>query len=309
MKSIIVSLVVVGLVSLGLTFLLKNRGASSSLSRVSNSKIQVTTSFYPLAFFTSEIGKNQVAVTNLTPAGAEPHDYEPSAQDIAQLETAELLIVNGAGFEPWLSKVMPDLKAKKIPVLAAAEDLVSLQIEADGETLSDPHVWLDPVLAKQEVAKIAQALMEVDPEHRVEYEANTQQLQAKLDALDQEFRVGLAVCRQKNIVTSHQAFGYLASRYGLKQVAITGLASDLEPTPAELAKIVRFAKDTDVKYIFFETLVSPRLADTIAQEIGAQTLVFDPLEGLTAEDQAAGLDYFTVQRDNLSHLKTALECQ
>jgi zinc transport system substrate-binding protein len=305
-KGIAVGLMVGTLIALG-WWLNQNVINQTSVSDLPSNKLQVAASFYPLSYFASEVGKDQVEVKNLTPAGAEPHDYEPNAQDITQLEKTDLLLVNGLGFEPWLDKVQSDLEAKGIQVVAVAEGLASLESE-DG-TVPDPHIWLDPVLAQQEVLKIAQAMSQVDPTNQTVYEANSQQLVAKLKALDQDFRQGLAQCQQKNILTSHQAFGYLASRYGLTQVSLTGLSPDQEPTPAELGQVAQFAKANQVKYIFFETLVSPRLAETLAREVGAQTIVFNPLEGLTSEDQAAGLDYFSVQRDNLSHLRTALECQ
>jgi zinc transport system substrate-binding protein len=291
--------VLIFLLLLILGVLLPNKKASSPLLP-SNQKIKVAASFYPLYYFVSEVGKDMVDVTNLTPAGAEPHDYEPNAQDIAKLETTQLVVVNGVGLEPWWDKVRGDLQQKKVKTLEVADGMVPL---------ADPHIWLDPVLAKQEVIKITSTLSEVDPEHKMAYETNSKQLQEKLDALDVQFQESLSHCNQKNIIASHQAFGYLAQRYGLHQLAISGISPEQEPTPAELGKITQFAKNNKVKYIFFETLVSPRLAETLADEVGAQTLVFDPLEGVGPEDQAKGKDYFSVQKENLDNLKIALECK
>ncbi len=271
-------------------------------------KILVVTSFYPLYFLTSRIGADQIELLNLTPSGAEPHDYEPNARDITMLEKSALVIVNGAGLEPWYEATKKDLQKNKVRVLEAAKDLDRLQVMEGGKSVTDPHVWLDPVLAAQEVTKITQALSEVDPDHRSIYEANGRRVNDELAVLDQEFSQGLAQCRQKNIITSHQAFGYLAARYQLHQIAIAGISPDSDPTPAELGRIVQFSKAQKVKYIFSEALVSPRLAETLAEEVEAKVLVFDPLEGLTPEDQAAGKDYFSIQRDNLRLLRTALEC-
>ncbi len=266
---------------------------------IQNSQIKVTASFYPLSYFTAEIGKEKVAVTNLTPAGAEPHDFEPNTQDIVKIEESQILILNGAGFEPWADKITPDLENKQVRVLKVAEGLATLE--------NDPHVWLDPQLVKQATAIITNALIDIDPQNSSFYETNNKVISEKLDSLDQSFKEGLANCQKDFFVTAHNAFGYIARSYGIKQIPISGLSPDEEPSPAELGEITKFAKENNIKYIFFETLVSPRLAKTVATEIGAQTLVLNPLEGLT-QDQQAGKDYFGVQRENLDNLKIALEC-
>ncbi len=272
----------------------------TSTPQSTNKKIQVIVSFYPLYFFASEIGKDKADVVNITPSGAEPHDYEPSTQDIAQIEKSDVLILNGGQLESWGDKIKENLGGKKVMVVTAAEGLT---------TQNDPHVWLDPILAKKEVEVIIQAFIKVDPMNKNYYEQNAKQLQEKLDILDSQFRQGLQQCQQKNIVTSHAAFGYIASRYNLKQVPISGLSPDSEPSPKKLSDIAQFAKTNNVKYIFFETLVSPRLAQTIANEVGAKTLVFNPLEGLTKEQEEAKKDYLSIQRENLDNLKIALECK
>ncbi len=272
-------------------------------------KVQVVTSFYPLYFFASQIGGDKAEVANITPAGAEPHDYEPSTQDIAHMENASVLVLNGGGLEAWGEKIKENLRNSNVEIVNAADGLVTQEVEEEGEVIKDPHVWLDPVLAKKEAQKIAQAFIKVDPANKSFYENNEKSLENKLDSLDSSFRTGLQVCQQTNIVTSHAAFGYLASRYGLKQVSITGISPDQEPSPKELGDVAKFAKENNVKYIFFETLISPKLSETIAKEVGAKTIVFNPLEGLTTEEISSGKDYFSVQRENLASLRTALECK
>jgi zinc transport system substrate-binding protein len=269
----------------------------------------VVASFYPLYFFASQIGGDKAEVTNITPAGAEPHDYEPSTQDIVHIEKASILILNGGQLEAWGDKVKEDLKGKYVEVVTAADGLANQEVQEEGELIKDPHVWLDPVLAKKEIQTIAQAFIKVDPANTDFYEANEKSLESKLDLLDQSFKVGLQSCQQKNIVTSHAAFGYIASRYGLKQVSISGLSPDQEPSPKQLADVAQFAKANNVKYIFFETLISPKLSETIAKEVGAKTIVFNPLEGLTSDEQSAGKDYLSIQQDNLASLRVALECK
>ena len=274
-----------------------------------NYKIKIATSFYPLYFITSEIAKEKAAVVNLTPSGAEPHDFEPNTQNITNIYESRLLIINGSGFEPWVEKIEEDLRDKNVNILAVAKDLARSEIDEQGGMIKDPHVWLDPILAKQIVIIIKEAIKLIDPENKSFYEENGMKLESKMDELDEAFDQGLSECRLKNIVTSHAAFGYLAKRYGLYQIAITGISPDEEPSAQDLADIADFAKNNSVKYIFFETLVNPRLAQTIADEIGAKTLVFNPLEGLTAEEKSAGSNYISIQKENLENLKTALDCK
>jgi zinc transport system substrate-binding protein len=172
-----------------------------------------------------------------------------------------------------------------------------------------PHVWLDPVLAQSQVAAIAAALGEADPANRAAYDENARAYRSTLSELDARFRAGLSDCARRDIVVSHASFGYLAKRYGLTQIALMGLAPESEPSPAELAAVANVARRRRVSAIYFETLVSPRLAETLAREIGARTLVLNPIEGLTAEETAAGKDYVTLMQDNLANLRVGLGCR
>lgn len=275
------------------------KGITSKTSQTSSSTLQVTASFYPLYYFASLIGGDKVNVANITPAGTEPHEYEPTTNDLAKIQNSDLLILNG-NFEAWGDKIKDNLEGKKTRIVVAGQDFFTQQL--------DPHVWLSPQLAKKETEKIADALIDIDPENAKYYQDNERNLEGKLDQLDQTFKQGLVSCKQKNIVTSHAAFGYLASSYGLAQVPIAGLSPDAEPSVLQLTKIAKFAKEVNVKYIFFESLVSPKLSDAIASEIGAKTLVLDPLEGLADNDIKAGKNYFTIMEDNLRNLQLALEC-
>ncbi len=272
-------------------------------------KKSVNTSFYPLYFFTTEIGGDKVQVTNITPAGAEPHDYDPTPQEIAGIESSPLLILNGANLEAWGSRITEELEGKGKVVVIAGEDLADQKIEEDGEIIRDPHVWLSPVLAKKEADKILDGLKKVDPENSSFYERNAANLKIKLDKLDNDYKQGLKSCKRKDIVTSHAAFSYLGGAYGLSQVTVTGISPDEEPSSKQLAEVSKLAKAGNVKYIFFESLVSPKLSETIADEIGAQTLVLDPIEGVSPEDMQAGRNYITIMEDNLKNLKIALECK
>jgi zinc transport system substrate-binding protein len=282
-------------------------------------KIKVVTSFYPLYFFTSQIAGDKAIVSNITPAGAEPHEYEPTARDIASIEDSNLLVLNGGGLEGWSENVQSNLNKDKTKIVVAGDGLTTKTMEEEEhEELAeeghhhdgiDPHIWLSPVLAKQMVDKIESGLSLSDPNNSSYYKSNAETLKNKLSILDEEFKKGLVACGSKNIITSHSAFAYLASAYDLNQVSIAGLSTEEEPSSKEMSEIAKFAKDNNVKYIFFESLISPKLSETIAKEIGAKTLVLNPIEGLTEDEIKEGKDYFSEMRNNLTNLKTALECK
>lgn len=277
--------------------------------KTTSNKIQVAASFYPLSFFAQQIGGDKADVVNITPAGAEPHDYEPTAQDIAKIETAKMLVLNGDGLEVWGDAIQQNLNQKNTFLVVAGEALADQQLTEDGKTIQDPHIWLSPHLAKIMVDRIALGFIAVDPANKDYYQANENVLMGKLNNLDGAYTQGLENCKQKNIITSHAAFGYMARDYGLVQVSIAGLSPDEEPSPQQLARVVKFARANNVTYIFFESLVSPKLSETIATEVGAKTLVLNPIEGLTNDEISEGQSYFTNMEANLTNLKIALQCQ
>ena len=249
----------------------------------------VVAAFYPLAFAAEQIGGAKVPVRNLTPPGVEPHDLELSGSDVRTIADARTVLYLGDDFQPALEDAIDSTSAHAVDLLGV------VRTRAD-----DPHVWLDPVRYAQIALRIGDEL-----DRRPEAE----RFAARLRALDGEFRRGLSSCERDELVTSHAAFGYLAERYGLTQVAITGLAPEAEPTPRDLEDEVDEVSDSGATTVFFETLVSPRLAETVAREVGADTAVLDPLEGLTDEEAAAGEDYFDVMRANLAALRKALGCR
>jgi len=300
-------LIIFGIIAIGvIAFLFRGNGINRGL-RPDSSKLQVTASFYPLYFFASQIGGDKAEVKNITPAGSEPHDYDPSTQDIARIENGNMLILNG-GVEAWGNKIKDNLKGSKVKIISAGDGLLSKQIAEEGEVMKDPHVWLSPLLAKKEVAKITEGYINIDPANTEYYKNNEKVLDEKLDQLDISFKQGLANCQSKDIITSHAAFAYLAEAYGLNQVPISGVSPDEEPSAKQLADVANFAKQNNVKYIFFESLVSPKLSETIANEVGAETLVLDPIEGISDDRIKQGKNYFTVMEDNLKNLQIALQC-
>jgi zinc transport system substrate-binding protein len=309
MKKISIILTII-IILLGSFALLRQRATKSQTN-----KSQIVASFYPLYYFASEIAGDKANVANITPGGIEPHDYELTAQNITLIQKSKLLIVNGAGFEPWLTKLQNDLSNNSVKIVNATEK-IALQ-EAQKETnkqtdtklpTKDPHVWLNPILAKKQVATILQALIAVDPQNKTTYETNAATLTKKLTLLDQQYQTGLSNCQQNHFVTSHAAFAYLANEYGLTMIAISGLSPEAEPSAQQLANVAAFAKKNYVKYIFFETLVSPKLSETIANEVGIKTLILDPIEGISDDDRKQGKNYFTIMGGNLKNLQEALQC-
>lgn len=260
-------------------------------SASNGSKTTVVASFYPLAYAAEQIGGNGVSVDNLTPAGAEPHDLEISPRQVADVQSADLVLLLGHGFQRQVEAAAGRSK-NVLPLL----DTPGLRLFPNG----DPHVWLDPVRYELIVDRIGADL------HK---RAAANKLVHRLRVLDREYARGLAHCARRELVTSHEAFGYLAQRYHLKQVGITGLTPEAEPSPGDLERVIATVRRTHATTVFFETLVSPRLADTVAREAGARTAVLDPLEGLAKDEQAKGEDYFTIMRANLAALRRALGCR
>jgi zinc transport system substrate-binding protein len=251
---------------------------------------------------------------------------------IVQLETADLFVYNGAGFEPWLDKITGVLENDKIIFVETAKEVSLIEGHAhshddddhdhdhdhedehdhddedehEGEVM-DPHVWLNPLNAKIQMAAILEALVALDPDHADDYQRNFDAAAAELDAIDLAYKEAVESFATKEIIVAHEAYGYLCDAYGLTQLGIEGLNSESEPTPARMAELTDYAKEKNISVIFFENLASPKVADALAREVGAKTMVLSPIEGLTEEEIAAGKDYFSVMRDNLEALKEALK--
>ena len=285
---------------------------STSADSVIDNGLTVVASFYPLQFVSERILGEQGTVTSLTKAGAEPHDLELTPQDVADVGEASL-IVYLSRFQSAVDDAV-DSEAKDTAFDAADGanlDLTYTPIEEGEEETeeagaTDPHFWLDPTRLADVSDELAQRLGELDSNHAKAYTDRAADLRADLEALDADMKEGLATCENKDLVTSHNAFGYLAQRYGLTQVGITGLTPEEEPSAGDLAAVTDFVKQNDVSTIYYETLISPAIAETVAKETGARTAVLDPLEGLN--DESEGKDYFEVMRANLENLKAGQPC-
>jgi zinc transport system substrate-binding protein len=272
----------------------------------------VIAGFYPLRYIAERVGGERVRVSNLTRPGAEPHDLELSARQVAQIHDAGL-VVYLAGLQPAVDEVVAAEAPKRAFDVAAVEPLRPAPAgaaeeggrKAHANEAKDPHVWLDPVRLAAISDALADRLATIDAAHAADFRTRAAVLHADLAALDRAYATGLANCERHDLVTSHTAFGYLADRYHLTQVPITGLAPDEEASPQRVADVAAVAKERGATTIFFETLVSPKLAETIAREIGARAEVLDPIEGLP---KGSTDDYLSVMRANLGRLRTALGC-
>lgn len=286
--------------------------ASSKKPKTQNTsqkKITITASFYPLAFLAKRIGGEYVEVINLTPAGAEPHDFEPTTKDMASVEKSNLLIMNGMGVEVYEHKLTEQLTGSSVRILLAGAEFATQDIIKDGTKRKDPHVWIDPILYGKMAQKIASELSVLDNAHASEYMKRANLLVAELDALDVSYKNELSNCSLHKIVTAHTAFGYLAQRYGFEQIGISGISPEEEPSPQELKLITDFVKKEGVNHILLEELAPRIWGETVAHETGARVLVLSPLEGVTPEEEKKGINYISIQRKNIEALKIALQCK
>lgn len=283
--------------------------SSVQTEKGAEAKPLVYTTVYPLEYVAKRIGGDHVDVVNIIPPGVEPHDFEPTAKDMVAMSKADIFAYNGSGLELWVDKAAASFDKNKTTVVNTSEGLDLLKATADEHDHGqfDPHVWLDPTLLKAEADKIKAALVQKDKAHEADYVKNYQALATDLDQLDKEFKDMVAQAPKKEFMTTHAAFGYMAHRYGLEQLAISGLDPSEEPSPAKVKELVDHVKEHKISYVMFETLVSPKLAEVIAKESGAKTAVLNPLEGLTEDDVKAGRDYLSIMRQNIETLRLALK--
>jgi zinc transport system substrate-binding protein len=296
-------------------------GCSSSDSNSDASGIKVVAAMYPLEFVATSIGGDLVSVENFTPPGVEPHDLELTPSQVVTLDDADLLLYI-SGFQPALEEAAQQsapansldlLSVNGLNLLSATEDghnhgaedkHADEEAHSDEELVSDPHVWLDPERLVVVAKAVAAKLSEVDPDNSEVFASNLAAFVAELETLDQKFLTGLASCERDLIVTAHAAFGYLADAYGLTQEAIAGLSPESEPTPKRLNEIGKEAKADGTTTIFFETLASPKVAQTLADDLNISAAVLDPIEGI-----GEGQTYFSIMESNLAALRKALNCK
>jgi zinc transport system substrate-binding protein len=274
-------------------------------------KLSVVASFYIPYEFAKNVGGDRAEVKNLVPAGASAHDYEPSPADIKTVEAAQVFVYNGAGMDDaWVKKILGVVRNRdKLVVIEVTKGLPLRKApEGEEEFEFDPHVWLDPLSVKEMVKNIEKGLITADSAGRAIYEANAKSYQSKLDALDGVIRLGLANCRLRDLIMSHQFLDYFAARYNLRAHALSGLEPE-EPTAKRLAELIELGRRLGIKYVFAETLEKPKALEVLARELGAKILTLDPIEGLSEEDEKAGKNYLSLMEENLGNLRIGLECR
>lgn len=267
--------------------------------------LKVVTSFYPIYEFTSHVGGDRADVFSLVPPGIEPHDWEPTLGDITRARGADVLIINGAGFERWASGI----GAKAIVNTTEGLDLGAAQKDDEGHVGINPHVWLDPILAKHQVEVIRAALAKADPTNANYYDQNARKFSMTLDALDSSIKQDLASCKKSDFISFHDAFKWFAERYGLVQHSIQGVSPEGEVLPQKIQETIQLAKSLGIKVIYSEDLVDNRLSNVVAGELsGGKVLVLSPLEGISGVERASGVGYIEKMKENVAKLKEGLEC-
>lgn len=259
-------------------------------------KISIVATIYPLAWMASDLDPS-ATVTTIVGPGIEPHDFSPTIDDVKRMENAELLIVNRM-VDEWAIDVIADRKG---PTVSVMETL-------DFPSFEDSHVWLDPILMQQIVEDIGRQLELIDPNNATVIRENVVKKLAVLQGIDGAYRSGLASCSIPEIVSSHDAFGFLAKRYGFTTHSITGISPESEPSPSKLVELTNLIRSRHITTVFFEELASDALSKTLADETGAKTDVLDAIESLSSEESER-LEYLGIMEKNLAKLKTAMVCQ
>lgn len=292
-------LVLIGFVTIAVLVTAVMSSRIYSVKNTQTERVEVLTSIYPITYIARSVGGEKIGVTQVVPDGIEPHDYELTPDNLRLIESGNLLIINGE-IESWAK----DIKN----TLVVGTPLMNLKYVDEGKESTDPHVWTNPLNMIKMTAKITEKFIELDPANTSYYKDNSSELITKLDKLDSDMREYLANCETRTIVTSHAAFGYLANRYNLKQVEISGLSSEDEPSARRISEIVDTVRREKIDYVFFESLTSNKLANTIANETNTMVLELNPIEGLSEEDLSSGQDYIAIQNRNLGSLVKALKC-
>ncbi len=299
-------------------------GCVNNIQKGPKGKISAVTTLFPLYEFAKEVGGDKVDVTLLLPPGAEAHTFEPTPSVIQKINDADIFVYIGAGMEPWAQDIIEGSQNKNLVILDASSKVTLLKSqgqddpehgfeEQDNEHHQgeyDPHIWLDFDNDKKIIDAISQALAQKDQKNAGFYMENAEDYKAKLSALEKKYGEGLSDCKQKEFITGgHNAFGYLAHKYGLESISAFGVSPDSEPTPQKIKRIIDLTKEHNIKYIYFETLVNPKMAETIAQEANAKTLVLNPAGNLLKEQFQQGVTFISLMEENLENLKIGLECE
>jgi zinc transport system substrate-binding protein len=278
----------------------------SPASPATSRKMQVVTSFFPMYDFSRNVGGDKVEVSMLVPVGVEIHDWEPKTADIQKVLSAKIFVYSGAGLETWIDSMKEAASSSEVVFLDSSKGLdAELMTYAEGGV--DPHIWLDPIIAKHQVENIKEAFKQADPENADYYETNAKQYQAKLDVLDTEIRSALSAYTRKEFISFHEAFSYFAKRYELTQIYLLPRGQE-EPSPSDVALVIETAKAKNITVIYAEPLSDPKLAEEVALQIpNGRVLILDPLEEVPLSEIEAGKDYLSIMRQNVSNLEEGLK--
>ncbi|HOV90728.1 MAG TPA: zinc ABC transporter substrate-binding protein [Syntrophorhabdaceae bacterium] len=300
-------------------------GCGKTEQKSQTHRIKIITTLFPLYDFTKNLAKDRADVTLILPPGVEPHSFEPRAGDILKINSAHMLIYTGKFMEPWVEDIIKGIDNKGLLIVDSSIGIKLLthkfhthqhqkehghvkykkQVDMD----ADPHIWLDLANAQLMVDNILAGLVKKDPVNRDFYEKNAQEYKTKLMELDKRFSTNLASCKKRIIVHGgHFAFGYLARRYNLQYISAYKGSPDAEPTLRHVAHMKKIIKDNDIKYIFFEELIMPRLAEVLAKETGAEILMLHGCHNIARDEMNRGVTFISLMEKNLENLSKGLEC-
>jgi len=300
-------ILILSLVVLSLSFLFLNYENISN--RNSDGKIKITTTLFPYYDFSGIIGGDKVKVSLLLPPGVEAHAFEPKPSDIFKINSSDIFIYTGDFMELWAKDILAGIGNKNIKVINLG-DFVNLLREGAEDSAADPHIWLDFSNSEKIVDAILAALIQKDPQQGDFYNQNADILKNKLRDLDKSFKDGLLDCQTKTLIYGgHYAFGYLVKNYNLNYLAAQGLAPDSEPTAQDLAGLINELKNNNIKYVFYEELSSPKIAETISEETGAELLLLNAAHNITKQDLDNKVSFIDIMKENLENLRIGLQCQ
>ena len=313
-KPLVIGIAIVAIIA-AVMIIVSEPKQGTLLQEEKTTKLQVVASFYPLYEFSKNVAGDKAKVSAFIPIGVEPHDWEPSANDILKLKDASIFVYNGAGMESFVDKLINSGEYNNVKFIETTKGMNLIQTndehqkESGNHTVYNPHVWLDPILAKHQVMMIKDVMIDADPDNKKYYEDNANAYSKKLDNLNSKIQMELSQCKKDTFMPFHDAYSYFANRYGLKTFPLSGVSPESEATAVDLKEFVDFIQKNEIKTIYSEELVDPKLATTLAEEAGAQVLIFSPLEGLTNQETLDGITYLDKMNENVQNLKRGLECQ
>lgn len=273
------------------------------------SGLTVLATFYPLYDFATNVAGDKASVSILVPGAVDIHSFEPTPSDMEKVATADLLIINGAGLEPWVPQLLAAIDRPNLRVVDTSQGVTLLPVPSEFQRqgrIIDPHIWLDPARAGQQVENIAQAFMSADPTNAAYYRANADAYEAKLGALDAEIAREVVAVKTRYFVTFHEAFAYFADHYNLTQIPIQGPFQE-EPTPSDIQSVVSTIRQYNLHYVGYESLENPAIPEAVSGQTNATLIIMDPIEGLSAEDLAESRDFVALMRENAKNITLALK--